>query len=168
MNALQDPENTDNDESDECNEINNIGDIVDVITQESNLKTQDEVRVYLVGLYDQLTPMKFNNETMSTIGTIVRNKIVRNVKFIEHEHTSGLSREGICRARSYPSFWKPDLTIQHSIQSDIFNEFPDMADATLQYKAQAWIGMRDKVLNAIRSHCNTVQTAIQMSIVDGK
>ena len=149
MNTLGSNEILDNEEQVQDRDENDIDDIVDTITQESELTTQDDIRAYLINLYDTLTPMKFNNETLLTIGTVVRNKIVKNVKFIEHEHTSGLSREGIIRARSYPSFWKPDLSVQHCLQTDILNEFPDMADATLAYKAQAWVGMRDKVLQSI-------------------
>ena len=150
------------------NENNEIQEIVDVVAEESNLRTQNEIRNYLITLYDISVPIAFNAETLNTIGTIVRNKVVRNVKFVLHEHTSGLSREGIERSRNYPSFWKPDLTNNRSIQSDIFSEFPDMADATLQYQVQAWIGMRDKVLQSIRSHRSTTQSSIQVSIVNGK
>ena len=141
---------------------------VDIISWESLLESEEDKSLYLIGLYDICSPVDYNKETLDTLGSIVRNKLVRNVKFIENEHTSGLSKEGIVKARSYPSFWKPDLTKKRSLQNDIFKEFPALSDATLYEKVEAWMGMRDKVLHAIRSHQNATQTAIQMSIVEGK
>ncbi len=142
--------------------------VVDIISRESLLVSEEDKRIYLIGLYDICNPVDYNKETLDTLGSMVRNKLVRNVKFIENEHTSGLSKEGIVKARSYPSFWKPDLTKKRSLQNDIFREFPNLSDATLFEKVEAWMGMRDKVLHAIRSHRNATHTAIQMSIVEGK
>ena len=162
---LQEVSQEDNDYYDNNDRDDSNGDIA---TYESTLETADEKRVYLIRLYETVQGTTFNTETLQTIGAIVRNKIVRNVKFLDNEHISGLSNEGIERIRRYPSFWKPDLTKQVSIPMDIFAEFPDMATSTLHEKAQAWIGMRDKVIQSIRSHRNAIQTAIQNSIVEGR
>jgi len=105
---------------------------------------------------------------LDNIGKLVRTNIVRNIKFVQNEHTSGLSKEAIDNARQFPSFWKPDLTIAHSIQADIFNHFPNLCNGTLKEKVRAWLGIRDKVMNSIRGHRNATQTAIQNSIVEGK
>ena len=48
------------------------------------------------------------------------------------------------------------------------NEFPILKKATLHKKVQAWMGMREKVREAIRGHRNQVNTAMQNSIVTGK
>ena len=138
-----------------------------LLDKESKM-TRSQINSYLIGLYQTLQPEKYNSETLSTISSLVRNNVVRKVKFIDHEHVSGLSREAIEDSRKYPSFWKPDLTIQNSIQNDIMNEFPMLKKATLQKKVEAWMGMREKVREAIRGHRNQVNTAIQCSIVAGK
>ena len=96
-------------------EVGDVDKILDIINRESKLETEEDKRIYLIGLYDMCNPMKYNKETLDSIGSIVRNKLVCNIKFIENEHTSGLSKEGIAKARSYPSFWKPDLTRNRSL-----------------------------------------------------
>ena len=139
--------------------------IVDI---ERKLLSHDEKRSYLIQLYDSVEARSFSKETLSNIGTIVRTKIVRNVKFIQDENTCGLSKEAIEKIRKYPSYWKPDLTKETSLQMDIFNEFPDMTNGTLYDKVQAWKGMREKVIHSIRAHRNATQTQIQSSILSGK
>ena len=135
---------------------------------ESELSTHEKKRSYLIQLYDTVEPIKFSKETLSNIATVVRTTIVRNVKFVQDENTCGLSKEAIEKIRRYPSFWKPDLTKERSLQMDIINEFPNISDGTLCYKVQAWKGMREKVIHAIRAHRNNTHTLIQNSIVTGK
>ena len=130
--------------------------------------TKEEKDTYLIELYNKLTPTKYNSETLSNISTIVRNSVVKKVKFIDNEHTSGLSKEAIEETRKYPSFWKPDLTVAQSMFHDILSEFPQLKRATLATKVAAWMGMREKVRQAVRGHRNAVQTSIQNSVVDGK
>ena len=176
MNMNNSTNNTNNDEDVDENvdvdegeiEVGDVDKIIDIINRESKLETEDDKRIYLIGLYDMCNPIKYNKETLDSIGSIVRNKLVRNIKFIDNEHTSGLSKEGIAKARSYPSFWKPDLTRNRSLQNDIFKEFPNLSEATLFEKVEAWMGMRYKVIHAIRSHRNATQTSIQISVVEGK
>ena len=139
----------------------------EILNRESKM-TKNEIDNYLIQLYQTLSAENYNNETLSTISSIVRNNVVRKVKFIDNEQTSGLTREAIEESRRYPSFWKPDLTLQQSIQNDIMNQFPALKKATLHKKVQAWMGMREKVREAIRGHRNQVHTAIQSSIVSGK
>ena len=69
--------------------------------------------------------------------------------------------------RRFPSFWKPDLTKEHSLQNDIFSQFPDIKNGLLESKVEYWLGMREKVLNSIRGHCNATQTSIQSCVVEG-
>ena len=83
-----------------------------------------------------------------------------NIKFIENDNICGLSKEAVERIRKFPSFWKPDLTKQYSLQMDLFNECLDMTNGTLYDKVQAWKGMRDKVIQSICAHRNTVLTQI--------
>ena len=159
-------------------EVDVLGDIIGIgnsvidynrITElESGLTTYEKKRSYLIQLYDNVEAIQFSNETLSNIATMVRTTIVRNVKFVQDENTCGLSKEAIEKIRKYPSFWKPDLTKERSLQMDIINEFPDMSNGTLYYKVQAWKGMREKVINAIRSHRNCSQTQIQNNIVSGE
>ena len=79
-----------------------------------------------------------------------------------------MSKEAIDNIRRFPSFWRPDLTTERSIQNDIFNEFPEFSQATLFKKVRIWMGLREKVIQSICSHRNTTQTAIQTSIVGGE
>ena len=130
--------------------------------------TKEEKDTYLIELYNKSTPTKYNSETLSNVSTMVRNSVVKKLKFIDNEHTSGLSKEAIEETRKYPSFWKPDLTITQSMFNDILSEFPQLKKATLSTKVSAWMGMREKVRQAVRGHRNAVQTAIQNIIVDGK
>ena len=139
----------------------------ELLDKESKMN-KNEIDAYLINLYQTLEAEKYNMETLSTVSGIVRNNIVRKVKFIDNEQTTGLSREAVEESRKYPSFWKPDLSLQKSIQNDIMNEFPLLRKATLHKKVQAWMGMREKVKEAIRGHRNHVNTAIQNSIVTGK
>ena len=122
----------------------------DQITEiESGLSTHQQKQSYLIQLYDTVEAISFSKETLNNIATVVRTTVVRNVKFVQDENTCGLSKEAIEKIRKYPSFWKPDLTKERSLQMDIINEFPDMSNGTLYYKVQAWKGMREKVINAI-------------------
>ena len=135
---------------------------------ESQLSTHDQKRSYMIQLYDTVEAIIFSKETLSSIASVVRTTVVRNVKFVQDENTCGLSKDTIEKIRRYPSFWKPDLTKERSLQMDIINEFPDMSNGTLYYKVQAWKGMREKVIQTIRAHRNCIQTLIQNSIVTGK
>ena len=140
----------------------------DEILERESKMTKEEIDTYLINLYETVSAESFTNETLSSISSIVRNNVVRKVKFIDNEHTSGLSREAIEECRNYPSFWKPNLSNKNSLQNDILNEFPNLKQATLHKKVKAWMGMRERVRDAIRGHRNQVQTAIQGSIVAGK
>ena len=60
------------------------------------------------------------------------------------------------------------MTTGQSMYSDIMSEFPQLKRATLATKVAAWMGMREKVRQAVRGHRNAVQTSIQNSIVAGK
>ena len=128
----------------------------------------DEKREKLILWYGTKQELKMNKETLDSVGRFVRKSIVRNIKFIENEQTSGLSKEAIDNIRRFPSFWRPDLTRERSIQNDIFNEFPEFSKATLFKKVCIWMGIREKVIQSICSHRNTTQTAIQTSIVGGE
>ena len=130
--------------------------------------SKEEMDTYLIELYNTVTPTKYNNETLSNISTIVRSSVVKKIKFIDNEHTSGLSKDAIEETRKYPSFWKPDLTISQSMYNDILSEFPQLKRATLSTKVAAWMGMREKVKQSVRGHRNAVQTSIQNNIVAGK
>ena len=123
---------------------------------------------YMIQLYQRQKPLNIGKETLDNIKRIVRNNVVRNVKFISHENTSGLSKTAAEGQKKFPSFWQPNLLTKKSIQQDIFNEFPEYEYATLTTKVRAWLGMRDKVFEAIRGHRNATQTAIQKSVVEGK
>ena len=135
---------------------------------ESQLSTHDQKRSYMIQLYDTVEAIIFSKETLSSIASVVRTTVVRNVKFVQDENTCGLSKDTIEKIRRYPSFWKPDLTKERSLQMDIINEFPDMSNGTLYNKVQAWKGMREKVIHSIRAHRNATQTQIQSSILSGK
>ena len=133
--------------------------------QQMDLDTQ---RRHLIETYQTCEPYPYNKETLASIGKIVRQVLVKKVKFIEHEHTSGMSRQMIDKTRIFPSFWQPDLTQQNNIQSDLFREFEELQRSSLKTKAIAWMGMRRKVLKSIREHRNTVCTAIQQDMIAGK
>ena len=122
---------------------------------------------FLIHLYNNSNPRNLGKETLDDIGRIVRNIVVRNVKFIRDENNSGLTKEAIESLRKFPSFWKPDLTTEHSLQNDIFKQFPDLNNGSLESKVEYWLGMREKVLTSIRGHRNATQTSIQSSIVEG-
>ena len=130
--------------------------------------TIEEKRQKLILWYNTNQPLKLNKETLDSVGRFVRKNIVRNIKFIDNEQTSGLSKEAIDNIRKFPSFWKPDLTTERSIQNDIFNGFPEFSNTTLMKKVSIWMGIREKVIHSIRCHRNTTQTAIQTSVVEGK
>ena len=147
---------------------NGIVDFNQIHTYEQSLITDDERRLYLITLYDSIPAREFSKETLSGIGTHVRNHIVKNIKFIDNENTCGLSKSAIDRIRKFPSYWKPDLTRHQSLQVDIFKEFPDMINGTLYDKVQSWKGIRDKVLKLIRGHRNASQTSIQHSVLEGE
>ena len=159
-------------------EVDVLGDIIGIgnsgidyncITEiELGLTTYEKKRSYLIQLYDNVEAIQFSNETLSNIATVVRTTVVRNVKFVQDENTCGLSKEAIEKIRRFPSFWKPDLTKERSLQMDIINEFPNISNGTLCYKVQSWKGMREKVIHTIRAHRNCSQTSIQNSIVSGK
>ena len=144
-------------------EVNSVSTL---LSEESNMTTEQKKR-YMINLYQTVSPTQYNNETLSTVATIVRTDIVRKVKFIGIEHTNGLSREAVEETRRYPSFWRPDVTEEISLQHDIFKEFPDLQNGSIRSRVKAWMGMREKVRLVIRSHRNTVQTAIQQNIVEG-
>ena len=126
-----------------------------------------ERRNYIISLYENKRKRVFNIETLNTISSIVRNNVVKKVKFIDNEQTSGMSKEAKEETKNFPSFWKPDLSSTRSLQNDIFHEFPELSSGTLDTKVRAWMGMRDKVRNAIQGHRNVVHTAIQTDIVEG-
>lgn len=127
-----------------------------------------ERRNYIISLYENKRKRVFNIETLNTISSIVRNNVVKKVKFIDNEQTSGMSKEAKEETKNFPSFWKPDLSLTRSLQNDIFHEFPELSSGTLDTKVRAWMGMRDKVRKAIQGHRNAVHTAIQTDIVEGK
>lgn len=141
--------------------------IADVLLKESRLTTSER-HAYMIELYNTVQPTQYNPETLTNISTIVRNIVVKKVKFIDNEHTAGLSKEAIEATKNYPSFWKPDLSVERSMYSDIMREFPFLKNATLVTKVGAWMGMRNRVRQAIRGHRNAVQTSIQREIVLGK
>ena len=152
----------------------NSGRLVSNLTSESIMISSeqqmdlDTQRRHLIETYQTCEPYPYNKETLASIGKIVRQVLVKKVKFIEHEHTSGMSRQMIDKTRIFPSFWQPDLTQQNNIQSDLFREFEELQRSSLKTKAIAWMGMRRKVLKSIREHRNTVCTAIQQDMIAGK
>ena len=46
-----------------------------ILNYEATLTNPDQMRIYLIGLYDTSTPRKFNKETLNNIGIIVKNII---------------------------------------------------------------------------------------------
>ena len=141
--------------------------MADVLQKESNF-TESERDAYMMELYNTVQPTQYNPETLTNISTIVRNIVVKKVKFIDNEHTAGLSKEAIEATKKYPSFWQPNLSVKRSMYNDIMREFPFLINATLVTKVGAWMGMRKRVHQAIRGHRNAVQTSIQREIVLGK
>ena len=127
-----------------------------------------EKRQYMIKLYATLKYKQLNKETLDEIGKIVRTKIVRKIKFVPDEHTSGLTKSAIENSRKFPSFWQPDLTVTNSLQNDCFQNFPSISNGTLKKKVLVWIAMREKVIESIRSHRNSTQTALQRNIVEGE
>ena len=93
-----------------------------------------EKREYMIKLYSTLKCEQLNKETLDDIGKVVRTKIVRKIKFIPDEHTSGLTKSAIKNSRKFPSFWQPDLTISHSLQNNCFENFPTVSNGTLRKK----------------------------------
>jgi len=164
--AIPHPDNNNNNNNSRLEPLQNNGSEVEVIQRmigngsptidynqiteiESELYTYEQKKSYMIQLYDTVEAIMFSRETLSSIATVVRTTIVRNVKFVQDENTCGLSKEAIEKIRRYPLFWKPDLTKERSLQMDIINEFPDMSNGTLYYKVQAWKGMREKVILTI-------------------
>ena len=139
-----------------------------VYDYEQQLGTIDEKRLYLMSLYDNIPPKEINKETMDLIGKFVRQNIVRNIKFVQNENICGLSQGAIDGTKTFPSYWKPDLTQEQSLQMDIFKEFPDIDNGTLYDKVQVWKKINNMVLKWIRQHRNSSQTAIQSCVVEGK
>ena len=130
--------------------------------------TDEEKRVYLIKLYNKTKHVELPKEYLDDIGKQVRTNIVRNIKFVPDEHTSGLTKNAIEDSRKFPSFWQPDLTVRNSLQNDCFSVFENMSNAPLKEKVQAWIGMRMEVVKSIRMHRNNTRNALQKSIVEGK
>lgn len=135
--------------------------------EEENAMDRDSKRRLLIQVYQTCEPFPYNRETLTSIGKTVRRVIVRKVKFIENEHTSGMTKEMIENTRKFPSFWQPDLTCTNTIQSDLFEEREELRNATLKVKAIAWMGMRTKVMSSIRQHRSAVCTSIQSEMLDG-
>jgi hypothetical protein len=133
-----------------------------------SLENVEENQKKLVQIYNTGEPWLLNKETLNNIGKYVRNVIVKKIKFIEGENTTGLSKEAAERTKRFPSFWQPDLTKLNSVQRDIFREYPEFDKQSLEVQARAWMGMRTKVKKEIRAHRNNVQSHIQRGIIAGK
>ena len=130
--------------------------------------TDAEKRTYMIKLYNTLKFKGMSKEMLNDVGKQVRTNIVRHIKFVPDEHTSGLTRGAIENSRKFPSFWQPDLTIENSLQNDCFDMFTHIATGTLKKKVQAWIDMRSEVVKSIRMHRNNTRNAVQKSVVEGK
>ena len=157
-----------NSDDDEDQEVGNETELFDGLMIDDPHTDDDEKQIALVQLYNYVKPMNILKETMETIGRIVRYHVVRNVKFIPDEHTTGLSRDAINAVRKFPSFWNPDLTIKKSIQWEIFNKIEEYEKGTMLKQVRSWLGMRENVLQYIRNHRNVTNTNIQRSVVEGK
>ena len=129
--------------------------------------TDEDKRIYLMGIYSGQMGDYLTKETLNEIGKHVRTQVVRKIKFIPFETISGLTKEAIENTRKFPSFWQPDLTVQNTVQNDIFALYPTLANGDLRTKAFAWMGMRQKVIESIRMHQNNTKNTIQKNVVEG-
>ena len=121
----------------------------------------------MIKLYNNTKCETLPKEYLEDVAKQVRKHIVRNIKFVPDEHTSGLTRGAIENSRRFPSFWQADLTIENSLQNDCFDMFTNIANGSLKKKVQAWIDMRMEVVKSIRMHRNNTRNAVQKSIVEG-
>ena len=129
---------------------------------------EDQKKDLLIRSYAILSPKVFNQESLNTIRLIVNREIVSSVKFVRHEHVDGKSKKLKDITKQFPSFWQPDLRVQRSMYNDILNSVGNLNDASFQQKAMYWMGIRDKVLETIRSHRSNTLTKLKRDIVEGK
>jgi hypothetical protein len=166
---------------DESQELDSVSDMTQ-LTQYTNagslelsLLREDEVTMneeqkkdLLIRSYAILTPKVFQQESLNTIRLIVNRDIVSSVKFIRQEHVDGKSKLMKDKTKQFPSFWHPDLRQKKSMYNDILNSVGNLNNASLQYKVKYWMGIRDKVLETIRSHRSNTLTKIKKDIVEGE
>ena len=137
------------------------------LIEKEKLMDVDAKRRLLIHYYQTCEPSCYNKETLAFIGKTVKRVIVRKVKFIQNEHTCGMTKKMVETTRKFPSFWQPDLTNSNTIQADLFREMEDLSESSLRTKVMAWMGMRSKVMSSIRQHRGVVSTAIQSDVLDG-
>jgi len=129
---------------------------------------EDQKKDLLIRSYAILSPKIFNQESLNTIRLIVNREIVSSVKFVKHEHVDGKTKMLRDKAKQFPSFWQPDLRQKKSMYNDILNQVGNLNHASLQHKVMYWLGIRDKVLETIRSHRSNTLTKLKKDIVEGK
>ena len=168
--------------SDEENQEEDCVSDVTLLTQctngasvQSALLREDEVtmndeqkRDLLIRSYAILTPKSFNTESLNTIRLIVNRDIVSSVKFVRHEHVDGKTKQLKDRTKQFPSFWQPDLRKDNTMYTDILNQVGNLNNAKLQTKVMYWLGIREKVLETIRSYRSNTLTKLKKDIVEGK
>ena len=126
---------------------------------------EDQRKDLLKRSYAILSPKIFNQESQNTIHLILNREIVSSVKFVRHEHVDGKIKLLKDRTK-LPSFWQPDLREKKS--NDILNQVGSLNEATFQAKVMNWLGIRDKVLEIIHSHCSNTLSKLKKDIVEGK
>ena len=99
---------------------------------------------------------------------IVNRDIVSSVKFVRHEHVDGKTKQLKDRTKQFPSFWQPDLRKDNTMYTDILNQVGNLNNAKLQTKVMYWLGIREKVLETIRSYRSNTLTKLKKDIVEGK
>ena len=141
---------------------------IELLNEDEVNMNEDQKKDLLIRSYAILSPKVFNQESLNTIRMIVNREIVSSVKFVKHEHVDGKSKQLREKAKQFPSFWQPDLRIKNSMYNDILNQVGNLNHASLQQKVMYWLGIRDKVLETIRSHRSNTLTKLKNDIVEGK
>ena len=121
----------------------------------------------MIKSYTKLKPMKFSKDSLRTVRDTVNTYIVPKVKFITGEHTDHMSREQKETVKRYPSFWKPDLMKENTLQSDLLSKLC-AENMCLQEKVRYWMGICHKVLDTIRTHISSTSQRIYLEVVPRK
>ena len=121
----------------------------------------------MIKSYAKLKPMKFSKYSLRNVRDTVNNYIVPKVKFITGEHTDNISREQKETVKRYPSFWKPGLIKENTLQSDLLSKLC-AEDMFLQAKVRYWMGICHKVLDTIRTYTSSTSQRISLEAVKRK
>ena len=164
-----------NEEDDHVSDITLLTQCTNSASVQSALLREDEVtmneeqkRDLLIRSYAILTPKSFNAESLNTIRLIVNRDIVSSVKFVRNEHVDGRSKQLRDKTKQFPSFWQPDLRKDNTMYTDILKQVGNLNNEKLQTKVMYWLGIREKVLETIRSYRSNTLTKLKKDIVEGK